>query len=134
PISLTFDKGYAWTPEKDGRAGLIVRNGDTLTLPEIGDFEKDQPFSVGLWIRKTGDSPNGAIVARMDDKRGYRGWDVWLQEGRIGFHHIHHWQDDAFKVVARSPLPANTWTHVTAVYDGSMKAQGLQTFYDGELE
>jgi Protein of unknown function (DUF1553)/Protein of unknown function (DUF1549)/Concanavalin A-like lectin/glucanases superfamily/Planctomycete cytochrome C len=132
--SLPIGKGYAWTPEKENRPSLIIRAGDTITLPEVGDFEKDQPFSVGLWIRKTGDSPNGAIVARMDDKHGYRGWDVWLQEGKIAVHHIHHWQDDAIKATARMPLPNNMWTHVTTVYDGSMKAAGLHIFYDGESQ
>lgn len=131
--SLKFDKGYAWTSEKE-RAGLIIRNGDMITLPDVGDFEKDQPFSVGMWVRRMGDSPNGALVARMDDKHGYRGWDVWLQEGKIAVHHIHHWQDDAIKATARMPLPNNVWTHVTAIYDGSMKAKGLRIYYDGELQ
>ncbi len=134
PKSLAFDKGYAWTPEKDGRPGLIVRSGDTMTLPDVGDFEKDQPFSMGLWVRPTGDTANGAIVARMDDKNGYRGWDVWMQEGRVAFHHIHKWQSDALKVAAMSPLPINVWTHVTVVYDGSMKAAGMRIYYDGELQ
>lgn len=132
--AVTFDKGYAWTAKKDGRPGLAIRAGESITLPDVGDFEKDQPFSVGMWIRKTGDSPNGSILARMDEKQGYRGWDVWLQEGRMGFHHIHHWQDDAFKVVAMAQLPKNKWTHVAMVYDGSMKAAGFHIYYDGVLQ
>jgi hypothetical protein len=67
----------------------------------------------------------------MDDQHGYRGWDVWLQEGRIGFHHIHNWPNDALKVVAKSKLPADSWTHVTIVYDGTMRASGARIYYDG---
>ena len=31
----------------------------------------------------------------------YRGWDLWLEDGRFGSHIINRWQDDALKVVSQ---------------------------------
>jgi hypothetical protein len=68
----------------------------------------------------------------MDEADGHRGWDLWLQDDRIGTHIISKWQDDALKVVAKNPLKINTWHHVTVSYDGSGKAAGVHIFVDGE--
>ena len=34
----------------------------------------------------------------------YRGWDLWLENGRVGTHIINKWPDDALKVVANDAL------------------------------
>ena len=30
-------------------------------------------------------------MARMDEDEGFRGWDMWIEGGRVGCHLIHHW-------------------------------------------
>jgi hypothetical protein len=47
-------------------------------------------------------------------------------------HLIHHWDDNALKVVCQTPLKANEWTHVCVVYDGSKKASGVRIYYQGQ--
>ena len=35
----------------------------------------------------------------MDDQHGYRGWDLWAEQRRVGTHIVHQWNEDALKVV-----------------------------------
>src|SRR5262249_8409277 len=130
--SEKFGTGYAWTPAKESRKGLIVRPGTAIELPDVGDFEKDRAFTVTFWARNNRPGQTGAILARMDIGDAFRGWDAWMENGRMAMHIIHHWPDDALKVSCQSPLPVNQWAHVTISYDGSGKAGGVHIFVDGE--
>ncbi len=119
------------------RAGLGDRFGAAATTPgsveiaDSGDFEKDQPFSYGAWVRPAKPGLTGAVVARMDDTKDYRGWDLWVEGGRVGTHIISKWEGDALKVVANAELKPGEWTHVLVTYDGSAKAAGVKVYYDG---
>jgi len=99
--------------------------------PWFGDYEKDQPFSFGAWIQVPDRRSTGSILARMDDRENYRGWDLWLEGDRVAAHLVHHWPDDAVKVVTRNPIPIGDWTHVFVTYDGSGKAGGVSIYVDG---
>jgi hypothetical protein len=57
-------------------------------VPEAGDFDKDQGFSFGAWVKLPKADAGGALLARMDDQNMYRGWDLWLENGRPGTHMI----------------------------------------------
>lgn len=102
-------------------------------LPEVGDFDKDQPFSFGAWVYLD-KSRDGSVFARMDDQHDYRGWDLWLQGGKPATHIIHKWPDDALKVVANRAIESKRWTHVFVTYDGSLKVDGVKIYLDGELQ
>src|SRR5262249_10814862 len=65
-----------------------------------------------------------------DNGSSYRGWDLWMQQDRVGMHLINTWPDDALKVVSKNPLPLNQWTHVLVTYDGSAKATGARVYYN----
>ena len=40
--------------------------------------------------------------------------------------------DDRVEVETREPVSLDEWQHVTAVYDGSRLARGIQIFVDGK--
>ena len=103
----------------------------TIEVPAAGDFEKDQGFSFGAWVKLAKTDGSGALFARMDDQADYRGWDLWIENGRPGTHIISKWDDDALKVVASEPLKAGQWTHVLVTYDGSGKAGGVKVYVNG---
>lgn len=104
--------------------------GNFPSLP-VGDFERDQAFSVALWVNPS-QNQNGALVARMDEASAHRGWDVWTENGSVGIHIIHRWPENALKVVSQEKLPANRWSHVSVTYDGSSKIEGLKIYIDGK--
>ena len=123
------------------RARLQPRDGEAVAGPvgsfesaDSGDFEKDQPFSVGAWVKLAGDSgKEGAVVARMDDPaNGYRGWDLILQGGKVSMHIISKWPENALKVASDGKPAPGRWSHVFATYDGSAKAGGIKIYVDGK--
>jgi mono/diheme cytochrome c family protein len=134
--SATFElgAGYVWGQGKPKGKGLtILQSGPAIELADVGDFDADQAFSVGAWVKLSRRNTVGGLLAKMDaPANGFRGWDVWLQSDRVGMHIIHKWQDDALKVVAQTPLKPNQWYHVFVTYDGSKKAAGVKIYIDGQ--
>lgn len=101
-------------------------------FPTVGDWEKDQPFTLSFWMQRPKKNMSGAIIARMDEAKAFQGWDVWMENDRIGMHMIHAWPDNAVKFMSARPLPADKWTHVAITYDGSAKVAGFKIYFDGE--
>jgi hypothetical protein len=126
PASLASDVGHV-APTAYKAAPDV-----TIEVPEAGDFDKDQGFSFGAWVKLDKADAGGAVLARMDDQNMYRGWDLWLENGRPGTHLIHRWDEDGLKVVANDPLKAGQWNSVLVTYDGSGKAGGVKIFVNGQ--
>src|SRR5262249_28086810 len=129
-VSVTEDgKARQVTPEKAPAwdAGHLAEKAyrstaeTMLDIDDAGDFEKDQAFSFGAWVKLPGGQTTGPVFARMDEEHGYRGWDLWIEGNRVGSHVINKFPDDSLKVVSRVPLKAGQWSHVFVTYDGSAK-------------
>lgn len=140
PTITVFVNGYAKTlPLGPAQEGVISAHAFTTSkanvpvLPEVGDFEKDQSFSAGLWVYLT-DDKDGSIISRMDEDDGFRGWDIFLEGGKPAVHMVHKWPDDALKIAAKKPLEMKKWTHVFFSYDGSGKPDGLALYIDGQRQ
>jgi hypothetical protein len=137
-VSLTCDgkprdstvAGAAWDNGHIAAKSFRKQPGAALEVADAGDFEKEQGFSYGAWV-KMPKAPSGAIFARMDDQHDYRGWDLWVQNGRVATHIINKWPTDALKVVARNPVKAGQWAHVFVTYDGSGRGEGVRVYVNG---
>jgi hypothetical protein len=123
--------GAAWGAGHVAARAFKIQPGAALEFGDAGDFEKDKPFSYGAWVKVTKKTLNGALCARMDDQHAFRGWDLWVQNGRVGAHIINQWPQDALKVVSKRPLKAGQWSHVFVTYDGSGKAAGVKVYVNG---
>ena len=114
--------------------GYRISAGATVEFPGNDGFEWNKPFSFGTWVKISSKSPNGSLFARMDESKGFRGWDLYLENGKIATHIISQWDSDAIKVVAKKALEAGTWQHVFVTYDGSGKAGGVNIYVNGKSE
>jgi mono/diheme cytochrome c family protein len=130
-VSLAESTSWHSGPTSDK---ALRTQGTAAEFSDVGDFDKDQAFSVAAWIKLQPNDAAGAIAARMDNTKDYRGWDLWAQSRRVGTHIIHAWPNDALKVVGKNQLPGNQWTHVAVTYDGTGKAAGVKIYYNGELQ
>lgn len=129
---LTRDKDYAFAGGRGKQKSFSLTTDPPVEIPEVGDFEADQGFSVSVWVSLGRRGQTGAILARMDNTQAYRGWDLWLEGDKVGMHVIDAWPDNALKVVCQTPLEPRKFTHITVTYDGSKKAAGLKIYYNGQ--
>jgi len=130
PREVALNASATWI---DGVGSKAVQlQGAAVDVAEVGDFERDQPFSYSAWVKLQPNDSQGALFARMDKPGAYQGWDCWVQGRRIGTHIISNWPGDALKVVANAQLNGNEWTHVALTYDGSSKAAGVKIYYNGQ--
>jgi hypothetical protein len=134
PRPVTLPDGFAWDTGYVAARAFKTQAGGAIELTDVGDFDTRQGFSAGGWVRLPRNSGFvGALLGRMDEQDNFRGWDLWVENGRVGVHFIHKWQDDALKVVTQKPLKPG-WQHVFVTYDGSAKAAGLRVYVNGVLE
>ena len=106
---------------------------DGATHIDLGDqaaFERTDQFSYGAWVKLTSNDAAG-VIARMDDKAGFRGYDMYASGGRVYAHLIHQWAENAIRVGTREPVTLNEWHHVMVTYDGSSQAEGVSIYVDG---
>jgi hypothetical protein len=131
PRTAALASGAAWDAGHVADKAFKVQSGGTLEATDAGDFDSKQGFSYGAWVKFTKRAPNGAIFARMDDQHDFRGWDLWVQNGQVGAHIINKWQDDALKVVSRTPVKPQQWNHLFITYDGSGQPGGIKVYVNG---
>ncbi len=136
PREVKFAGGYDWSANRADKTkgAFTILPGKAIELKDVGDFDRTQPFAVSTWVSLAKRNTNGAILGRMDEANGHRGWDVWVQADKIGMHVINAYPQDAVKVVAKTSLAPGKWTHVTVAYDGTGKSGGIKIYYDGELQ
>ena len=121
------------TRGKDKEPAVKLQGNDNYYSSTVGNFiDNTTPFSYGGWVKM--DSVNGfkAVIAKMDSKNGYRGFDMFTQNGQFGIHLINTWASNALKVTSKAKLKNKTWHHLFATYDGSSKASGVKLYLDGK--
>lgn len=128
---LTAAADPGWEAGSVGAKAFVRKMNSTVELPGAGDFEKEQSFSASLWVKIPNGNANGALIARMDDLHDFRGWDFWLQNGKIGTHIISKWPTDALKVVTRNMLEPGKWHHVCLTYNGKANTDAVALYVDG---
>ena len=110
--------------------GLRFSGDNFVDVGDVADFERNQSFSYGGWVKPT--KTTGALLARMDDGNAYRGYDLYVGADGVSVHLINSWPQNAIKVTTKQKLERDVWVHVFATYDGSSKASGIKIFINGE--
>ncbi|MFO0890009.1 MAG: DUF1553 domain-containing protein [Isosphaeraceae bacterium] len=119
----------------EGHIGKALRlsGENNVTLP-MGNFDRFDPFSVGLWIR-TPDKKDRAVVlhrSRAWTDAGSRGYELLIEDGKLAAHLVHFWPGNAIGIETKAELPVDRWVHVAMTYDGSSRAKGLSLYLDGK--
>lgn len=127
-------KGTANAPSfSGGLQGKSLRlNGDGtyIDAANTGDFERNEPFSVSVWIKYA--DKGGVIISKMDDKSTFQGWDFGVADNKVWVHMVNTWPTNALKVTSKEAIPANTWSHLLLTYDGSSKAAGIKVYLNSK--
>lgn len=124
-----------WLPKAVFGPAPQLGSGRGIAFERGGELQLGKPFSIAAWIKAGRADVSGAVVSRMDEKQGFRGWDVWQEKRSLGVHLIDQWPQRALKVVTRDPvLKPGQWQHVTVTCDGSGRAEGISLYVDGKLQ
>ncbi len=129
--TLEVHSGVTWDDGYVADHSFKSQPGEALEIAEAGDFDKNQSYTAAAWVKLT-NGGSGSVIARMDDKHDYRGWDLWIESGRVGAHLINAWDRDAMKVLSKATISPGQWNHLMVTYDGSGKAAGLKIYINGK--
>ncbi len=119
-----------------GHTGNAIRltGDDKVTLP-VGNFTRDDPFSVSLRM-KTPDRKKRAVIfsrSKAWSDAASRGYELLLEDGKLSAALVHFYPGNALRVRAKEELTIDQWKQVTFTYDGSSRASGLNLYVDGAL-
>ncbi|MCG8598700.1 MAG: DUF1553 domain-containing protein [Verrucomicrobiales bacterium] len=118
-----------------GKFGKAIKlsGDDAVTLP-VGNFTRDDPFSVSLWMQTPEKKERAVIYSRSKawTDAASRGYELLLEDGKLSAAFIHFYPGNAIRVRAKQEVPVGSWHHVAVTYDGSSRADGVTIFLDGK--
>jgi hypothetical protein len=122
--------------KKEGKLGpaVVLADKASVEFDGAGDFERDQAFSIALWVR-CDEKLNDGVLATRSAKGQPQGWDFLLQQGgKLSFSLTGEKPKQTIRATTRnSVVKAGVWTHVAVVYDGSVKGEGIQLYVNGAI-
>ncbi len=120
-------------PGQIGNA-IELTGDDSVVIPGVARFSREQPFSFSLWIKLPDDDERAVIYRRSRgwDDAGTIGYELIQEDGRLSAKLCHFWPGDAICVETTGELTRGSWQHVTVTYDGTSRAAGLRIFMNGE--
>jgi len=122
-------------PGKFGN-GLKFSGENNFSTDVGGDFTRNDPFSISLWIN-TPDVKERAVLfhrSRAWTDAASRGYQLLIEYGQLSASLIHFWPGNAIRIRTQRQVPTGQWVHVAVTYDGSSRADGLKIFVDGSSE
>ncbi len=113
-----------------GKAPVI--SDSSIELGDLCSFSRGDRVTYGGYIYFEGKA-TGSIIARMNPAEGYRGWDLFLEDGKPAAHVIDSWEKAANKIVAPTALKPGEWHHVMVTFDGTAASPKASAIYvDGK--
>ena len=122
-------------PGKVGN-GMKFSGENKFSTAVGGDFTRDDPFSISLWLN-TPDVKDRAVLfhrSRAWTDAGSRGYQLLIEYGQLSASLIHFWPGNAIRIRTQRQIPTGQWVQATVTYDGSSRADGLKIYVDGRLE
>ncbi len=117
-----------------GKAIRIDRDNEQIHLGQVNNFDLDESFSAGAWVRLEEQGTFQTVMGNVGDKNtGWRGWVFYLDSlNRPAMKIIHSLSHNYLHVTTNKQVPVEEWTSLFFTYDGSAKATGIKLFLNGE--
>jgi Protein of unknown function (DUF1553)/Protein of unknown function (DUF1549)/Planctomycete cytochrome C/Concanavalin A-like lectin/glucanases superfamily len=113
--------------------GLLLRGESGIDFHKSLDFERNQPFSISLWVNPLKKGDTGPIYNSSNGEfEGYRGYRCWLlKDGTLQISFSYVYPSNCIDIVTVDKVTYKQWQNLTLTYDGSSKASGIKIFKDG---
>jgi hypothetical protein len=114
--------------------GLLLNGENGINLNKVGDFSRSEPFSISIWIKPPKILARAVILHRSRGAldAASRGYELYLDSGRVVAALNHNWPYNAIKIRTKEPIQNQAWTQLAMTYDGSSRAANLKIFVNGE--
>ncbi len=121
-------------PGKFKKGRYIFGENNVDFGPDFAYFERNQPFSVSIWLNLHDAKTDGSIIHKSNHiTSGFRGWNVFRDlDGRIRLTFSYVWPDNAIELKTVEKFPLNQWTNLAFSYNGLSKASGLKLYINGK--
>lgn len=134
-LHLPLDKAQGPNKPVAGKVGQALKlTGDDAVRTKVGDFPREHPFTVSLWIQ-TPDVKDRAVVfsrSKAWHDAASRGYELLLIDNHLQWSLIHFWPGNAISIKTTEAVKPGEWIHVTVSNDGSSKAAGLKIHVNGQ--
>ncbi len=119
---------------KIGNAIRIDKDNEQIHLGGVKNFDLDEAFSAGAWIKIESQGTFQTIMGNIGDKNtSWRGWVFYLDSlNRPAIKIVHSLSHNYLHVTTDRTVPLEEWTSLFFTYDGSAEAKGIKIFFDGE--
>ena len=111
------------TEGADGKGVNFRSSADVVQVPDEPQFSVAQHLGVAAWVNPTtvaGDQP--ILIKRLHNKTAF---SLGVHDGNIEMSVV---LSTGKTVISRAPIPANRWTHVAGMFDGTF----VFLFIDGK--
>lgn len=114
--------------------GIRLDGDMAIQFNEHLTFERNQPFSISLWVKMLKDDENGPLFSRtngiLDNWRGYS--CILNEDQTLSIRLTHVFPANGIEVKTNQKLKPKEWHHMLLTYDGSSKAKGVQFYINGK--
>ncbi len=110
----------------------------SIDVLDAGDFEADQPFTVGAWVYVPKEEGSYVVASKLDPKsKGQpQGWVIELDNRVPSFRLLGKTAADRLQLRGNNStrLAAGKWYQLCVTYDGSRTVDGMTLYVDGKAE
>jgi hypothetical protein len=125
-------KAAATVQRQDGIIGKALRvDSAVVDLGKGWDLKRQDAVTIMARVFIEG-KPNGAILAKMASGPSFRGWDLFLEQGKVATHAISDWQENADKIASNDPLEPGKWHHIAVTFNGPAKKDRQAIYVNGK--
>ncbi len=138
---------------EDGQVGreIVLRPDHRVSFSQTGDFDRDRPFALSVWVRNDIKLIEGAgtgLFEKRDPSQQWRGYTVSLEDTAFstpigsgafarGFRVVirlsSRWPEDALEIrTTERVMHESEMQHLVVNYDGSGRAGGFTINVDGK--
>ena len=106
-------------------------NGRDLVIAPSVPWLRDNQITFGFWLRIDG-APTGSLLSCFNERNPDHGWELFLEDGKIGHFFSEEKGGVTARTVSRQALTPGRWHHVLFVYDGpALRHRFVDVYVDG---
>ncbi len=114
--------------------GILLRGECGIDLHRQLDFERNQPFSISMWMNALKPGQHGPIYNSANGEfEGHRGYRCWLlKDGTLQVSFSYVWPANCIDFITTEKITYKKWQNIVLTYDGTSKASGVKLYLDGK--